>query len=235
LWDWNTGILGQKLAEKTSVSLSEFFFNHRMVFLLAAILSMIIGSPFLDEIFYYGVIPDIFITIIFILGIYSISLKKKHIYIALVMATPMLMGIWSSYLFKNIKLYFFGELFGALFVGFVIGLLIKFIFNEKEVTKEVIYAAVVVYLLIAMMWSFTYFILDYFYPGSFSIPEGPSRGVYRFLYFSFVTITTLGYGDVTPLTQKASSLVILEAVTGQMYLVIVVAWLVGMHVSRRSR
>ena len=136
---------------------------------------------------------------------------------------------------RKLKRFVVGELFGALFIGFVISLLIKYIFNEKEVTKEVIYAAVVVYLLMAIMWSFTYFILEYFYPGSFSIPEGPSRGVYRFLYFSFVTITTLGYGDVTPLTQKASSLVILEAVTGQMYLVIVVAWLVGMHVSRRSR
>ncbi|MGD9259424.1 MAG: potassium channel family protein, partial [Desulfobacterales bacterium] len=58
---------------------------------------------------------------------------------------------------------------------------------------------------------------------------------FRFLYFSFVTITTLGYGDITPLTRKASSLVMLEAVTGQMYLVVVVAWLVGMHVSHRSK
>ncbi len=223
------------MEKKPSVLLSEFFFNHRMVFLLATILSMIIGSPFLDEIFHYGIIPDIFITIIFIVGIYSISREKKHIYISLGLAAPMFIGVWSSYLYQNIKLFIVGELFGALFVGFVISLLIKFIFNQKKVTKEVIYAAVVVYLLMAMMWSFSYLILEYFYPGSFSVSEGPSRGVYRFLYFSFVTITTLGYGDVTPLTQKASSLVILEAVTGQMYLVIVVAWLVGMHVSRRSR
>ena len=223
------------MTKKTSVSLSEFFFNYRMIFLLVAILSMIIGSPFLDDIFHYGVIPDIFTTIIFILGIYAISRKKKHIYIALVMAIPMFFGIWSSYLFHSLILFIGGQLFGALLIVFVISLLIKFIFNQKEVTKEVIYAAVVVYLLMAMMWSFAYLILEYFYPGSFSVPEAQTRSSYQYLYFSFVTITTLGYGDVAPLTQKASSLVILEAVTGQMYLVVIVAWLVGMHVSRRSK
>jgi hypothetical protein len=223
------------MAKKNALVLFEFFSRHRIVFLLAAILSMIIGSPFLDELFHYAVIPDIFITIIFILGIFAISRKKLHIYIALFLAIPMFSGIWFSYLYQNIILFVIGELFAALLVGFIIGLLINFIFNEKEVTKEVIFAAVVVYLLMAMMWAFAYLILEYFHPGSFSVPEGPSRDTFRFLYFSFVTITTLGYGDIGPLTQKASSLVILEAVTGQMYLVIVVAWLVGMHVSRRSR
>jgi hypothetical protein len=57
----------------------------------------------------------------------------------------------------------------------------------------------------------------------------------RFEYLSFVTITTLGYGDITPITDKASALVIIEAVVGQIYLVVLVAWLVGMHVSQKSK
>ncbi|CAB1062582.1 Potassium channel protein [Olavius sp. associated proteobacterium Delta 1] len=203
--------------------------------LLAAILGMIIGSPFLDDIFHYAVIPDIFITIIFILGIYAISHKKLHIYIAVALAIPMFIGVWSAYIFKSPYLAVLGHFFGALLIGFVIGLLIKLVFNEKEITKEAIFAAVVVYLLMAMMWSNAFLILEFFYPGSFSIPESPSLDPFQFLYFSFVTITTLGYGDVAPLTHKASSLVILEAVTGQIYLVVIVAWLVGMYVSRRSK
>jgi hypothetical protein len=174
-------------------------------------------------------------TTILIFGIYAISREKKHIYIALIMAIPMFGAIWISRLGGDIDFYATGELFGAFFVGFLISILIRFIFSQKEVSKEVIFAAVVVYLLMALMWSFAYFILDFFYPGSFTFPETSSANLYRYLYFSFVTITTLGYGDVAPLTQKASSLVILEAVTGQIYLVVIVAWLVGMHVSRRSR
>jgi voltage-gated potassium channel Kch len=57
----------------------------------------------------------------------------------------------------------------------------------------------------------------------------------HFQYFSFVTITTLGYGDVIPITDKASVLAMMEALIGQIYLVVLVAWLVGMHVSRRSK
>jgi len=57
----------------------------------------------------------------------------------------------------------------------------------------------------------------------------------RFEYFSFITITTLGYGDITPVTDKATALALIEAVVGQIYLVVLVAWLVGMHVSRRSK
>ena len=71
------------MAKKTSGSLSEFFFNHRIIFLLVAILSLIIGSPFLNQVFRYGVIPDILLTIIFILGIHAISRTKKAVYIAL--------------------------------------------------------------------------------------------------------------------------------------------------------
>ena len=147
----------------------------------------------------------------------------------------MFLSIWSSYLFESLNLFALGELFGALFAGFVIILLIKFIFIERDVTKEVIYAAVVIYLLIGIMWSFFYFILDFFHPGSFSFPEVEPPSAYRYLYFSYVTLTTLGYGDVAPLTPKGGSLVILEAIVGQIYLVVIVAWLVGMHVSIRSR
>ena len=57
----------------------------------------------------------------------------------------------------------------------------------------------------------------------------------RFEYFSFITITTLGYGDITPVTDKATALALIEAVVGQIYLVLLVAWLVGMHVSQRAK
>ncbi|MEE9537304.1 MAG: potassium channel family protein, partial [Desulfobacterales bacterium] len=56
-----------------------------------------------------------------------------------------------------------------------------------------------------------------------------------YLYFSLVTITTLGYGDITPIGRQVTSLAVLEAVTGQIYLVVVVAWFVGMYVSRKSK
>jgi len=79
-------------------------------------------------------------------------------------------------------------------------------------------------------------ILELMIPGSFAFPDKSFRAeTMQFEYFSFVTITTLGYGDIIPLSNKASALALLEALIGQVYLVVLVAWLVGMHVSRRSK
>ncbi len=97
-------------------------------------------------------------------------------------------------------------------------------------------AAVVTYLLMALMWSFAYALLEFYQPGSFNSLEGLTRDSRQFfLYYSFVTLTTLGFGDITPLTEKAKALTILQAFIGQIYLVVILAWLVGMHVSRKSR
>ena len=223
------------MSEKTSASLTGFFSKNRFIFLLAAILGLIIGKPLLAGFFKYRFIPDALLTIIFVAAIHAISQKRRHIFIALGLVLPMFAATWSYYWLNSLEVVIIGQIFGVLFVGFAIRCLIRFIFNEKEVTKEVIYAAVVVYLLMAITWAFAYMILEFFYRGSFSYPAGQTPDYFHFLYFSCVTITTLGYGDVLPLSQEAGSLAILEAVTGQIYLVVVVAWLVGMHVSRRSR
>jgi voltage-gated potassium channel Kch len=85
----------------------------------------------------------------------------------------------------------------------------------------------------ALAWSFIFGVVESLNPGSFSIPDIEGISTSRsFLYYSFVTITTLGYGDITPVTSLARSLCVLEAVIGQLYLVVQVAWLVGVHVSQ---
>ena len=223
------------MGEKTSASLFAFFQKNRIIFLLGAILGLIIGKPLLAGFFKYRYIPDVLLTIIFVAAIHAISQNRKHIFISLILVLPMFAGIWSYYWLQSIVIVMAAQICGVFFVGYAIMCLIRFILNEKEVTKEIIYASVVVYLLLAITWAFVYLILEFFHQGSFSYPAGQIPDFFHFLYFSFVTITTLGYGDVLPLTQEASALAILEAVTGQMYLVVVVAWLVGMHVSRRSR
>jgi len=127
-------------------------------------------------------------------------------------------------------------IFGALFYGYTVLNILHIVVKSEEVTRETIFAAVVAYLLIALMWAYLYMILEIVIPGSFSVPERSIRAeTMQFEYFSFVTITTLGYGDIIPLTNKASALALLEALIGQIYLVVLVAWLVGMHVSSKAK
>jgi hypothetical protein len=73
----------------------------------------------------------------------------------------------------------------------------------------------------------------FLFPGSFSIADSQILDPHSpFLYYSFVTITTLGYGDIFPVSSAAKSAAILEALIGQLYLVILVVWLVGVHISQ---
>jgi hypothetical protein len=172
-----------------------------------------------------------FITAILISGTYAAS-KKIYITItAASLALPMLVSIWISHFVDMPSLVFMGDCFGIAFIAFLVVVILSFIFSEHEVTINVIYASIVVYLLIAIMWAFIYLVLESIHPGSFATGEGQIEvGRRLYIYYSFVTITTLGYGDVTPTTDLANSFSFLEAVTGQLYIAILIARLVGIHI-----
>ena len=86
------------------------------------------------------------------------------------------------------------------------------------------------------MWAFFYTFLELVDPASFNIDlSQPEDYLLVFQYYSFVTITTLGYGDITPVTEVAKAFSALEAVVGQLYLVIIVAWLVSTYKPDKKR
>lgn len=174
-----------------------------------------------------------FITAILISGTYVAS-KKTYITItAASLALPMLASIWTSHFVEMPFLAFVGDCFGIAFIAFLVVVILSFIFSEQEVTINVIYASIVVYLLIAIMWAFIYPVLENIHPGSFAIGEGQIEvGRRLYIYYSFVTITTLGYGDITPITDLANTFSFLEAITGQLYVAILIARLVGIQIAQ---
>ena len=105
------------------------------------------------------------------------------------------------------------------------------LFLVDEVDKQVIVGSILGYLMIGLGYTFLCAILLSFVPDSFNTPDS-FESAYNFVYFTFVTMSTLGYGDITPNTPQAKSLSILIAVTGQFYMLIVVAAIVGKFVSK---
>ena len=210
--------------------------ERRFFILLVLILFTIVLTPFLDQFIETRILMDFFLTTIFIFIIFAIRSKRHHVIVASILALPLIVSTWSFYFFEFTHIGLLTRIFSALFFGYAVIIILQTIVRSTEITREIIFAAVVAYLLIALMWAFLYMILELVIPGSFSIPESSIRQeTMRFEYFSFITITTLGYGDITPLSDRASALALLEALIGQIYLVVLVAWLVGMHVSRRTR
>ena len=224
------------MAKSTFVTHRQKFSENRFLILLVLILSTIVLTPFLDHFLETKILMDIFLTVLFFSIIFAVKSKRSHLIIASILVLPLILSTWSIYFYDSTHLSLLTRIFGALFFGYAVIIILQMIARSTDITRETIFAAVFAYLLIALMWAFLYMILEMVEPGSFSFPDKSIRAeIMHFEYFSFITITTLGYGDIIPLTSKASALALLEAIIGQIYLVVLVAWLVGMYVSNRSK
>lgn len=104
------------------------------------------------------------------------------------------------------------------------------IFRPGRVTHVRIQGAIAVYLLFGIAWAHAYHITAILHPGSFAFQSGELSTVADWFYYSFITLTTVGYGDITPTAQIARTLAVGEALTGQLYLAVLIARLVAMEI-----
>lgn len=103
------------------------------------------------------------------------------------------------------------------------------VFASGTVTADRIMGAVALFLLLGIAWAVAYELVAVNVPGAFSARDREGTGPQRWFYFSFVTLTTVGYGDITPVARIAQSLATLEALVGQLYPAIILARLVSLH------
>ncbi len=207
----------------------------RFLFLLVSILLLLALQPFLAGFAGLSRLLNIFLTAVLISAVYAVSNKKQTAIIGLLLATPMFLGMWSHQLVTMPRLHLLSHGFGVLFLGYIVIQVLNYIFRAKQISRDVIYGALVVYLLLGLLWGFAYALLEGLQPGSFKIPIGQVQEIRElFLYYSFITLTTLGYGDITPLSTSANSLSLLEAVIGQFYLAVLVARLIGLHIAHSN-
>lgn len=132
-----------------------------------------------------------------------------------------------------------------LFLIAVTGAVLYRVLRQGPITPQRIQGAVAVYLMLGLIWALAYSLVFLCDPTSFGIghsPEGEldfgeiqTHGMSRLIYFSFVTMTTLGYGDIAPHGRPAENLAILQALTGQIYLVVIMARLVSLAVTTRDQ
>jgi len=205
----------------------------RFLLLLITLLGLVVIEPFLFEFTRLNFLLDIFLSAILFSSIFAVSEKKQTAVIAVLLAVPKFATTWAFTFITHPLLYLFDSLFGIIFMAYIIILLLAHIFKQEEVSLETIYGAIVVYILIGLMWAFLYHMTEIIHPHSFTFATELALDHKKSLfYFSFVTLTTLGYGDIAPISGPAKSLAMLEAITGQMYIAVLIARLVGTHISQ---
>ena len=191
-----------------------------------------------------SILPDNALTITFLRFIFVVNLllvvrtfevtkKVKRIfqYLAILVIFIDLLTLEEPSNLLTICLQFIHLLITSLFMLLAIVFLIKKLFQDKKVDLATIQGGVSVYFLLGFLWFFWYKILYLIEPDSFSLISANGSNQYELLYFSFTTLTTLGYGDISPVNNFAMTLTNFEAIVGQMYPVIFIARLVSLYES----
>jgi len=203
--------------------------------LLLTLVLLILLQPLVDTMIGKYIIEAIFVVVLFA-GLRAIEIRKGLLRFEVLL---MLVGL---------ILYFAGTLLGhemmiiislacrIIFLGLIALTILIHLFHARKVSEDTLAGAVCVYLLIALVFGQCYLLIEFLVPESFSftLAHGRmhlwlSREFYPFFYFSMVTMTTIGYGDMVPVSTMARTFATMEGVLGQVYLTILVARLVGMH------
>ena len=216
--------------------------RYKYEMLLAAQILLSAISPLFSASVYGRLVLDLAITAVFMTAIFVISSTRKHFIVGMILMIPPLVLTWGVKLYQVPALEYIALLGAALFFAYVASLILIDIFRSKMVTLDLIAGGICVYLFFGNICGMIYAFIGRIDPDAFSIPEltasyiGDNIGdVSSAMYFSFVTLTTLGYGDITPLNAFARTLAYLEAAIGQFYLTVLIASLVGIHISSSDK
>ena len=129
-----------------------------------------------------------------------------------------------------------GILLTASVLAFLIycgALILLSLLRIREVTANEIFAAVNLYLILGFIWAYAYILMHVHDPSSFRMVSAGHGESLDLVFFSFVTLTTLGYGDITPATSATQMLAVIEAILGNLYVGVVVTYLLSIHISQK--
>jgi len=200
------------------------------IFLGVLVLTVFVIPSFDPAYIYSRLAGDVTYSIILICAV-AIAWGMPRLFTLSACLGVLALGVrWAAWWFQSGDFELVREITTLLSVGLVCWILIVQVFRPGNVTHVRVQGAIAVYLLLGLGWAQAYKIVSYLRPDSFqSAVANFSSGV-NWHYFSFVTLTTLGYGDIVPIRPLARSLAIGEALTGQLYLTVLIARLVALEV-----
>jgi hypothetical protein len=203
----------------------------RCSYVLLALLFIILLYPALVDWAWGRLVIGLLLSVIIVAIAYAIGRSPRHFHVALIIAVTFLTLQWIYIISDDRIVFLFGVITLITFMGFAIAHLFIYLMRHGEVTGDKLHAALTIYLLGAFLWAGMYALLNHIEPGSFLVnfERGRQPDFYDLLYFSFTTLTSTGYGDLTPATRRAQSLAILEQIAGVFYVAVLIARLAGLY------
>jgi hypothetical protein len=224
--------------------LASLYFRWRYLVLLGTLLLVLVVQPVL---FGFSTPPqlfDVFLMLVTVALLLSFSPEKNRLLVALAFGIPTGLLLLGGHLQagpSGSTAVLIGHCLAILFYFWGAVVIVASLFRRQALTPDSVFGAICGYLLLGMAWGVLCSMLDTAWPDSFAVGSRLAEQVHAdqsrvplFTYYSFVTLTTVGYGDVTPLSTPARTCAWLEALTGQFYLAVLVAGLVGALLSKKS-
>ncbi len=219
--------------------------------LLLAIVSLIAVRPFLGDTGAGAIVFSLAVLLVLLVALLTIQVddlvgergallaqRRRRTFIGWALAVPAVAERLLLFFRPSPWLVLVGSFSWLLFFAYVTWSQLRSLLKQREVTGETISMSISIYLLLGLSWGLLYIVIFTRHPEAFSF--GSSPGVTEqhafpiFIYFSLTTLSTIGFGDITPLTLQARYAAVAEGITGQFYLAILVARLVGLQMSQSA-
>jgi len=212
-------------------------------FLLSGLLLLFLFIPILHS--FPGLAEDSFVMRVglpagysglMLLGVWSLQEENRLFRLGMALAVLSVVFSVSAIIYSNLVFRLCLNLTVLSFSAISAVIVVRHVFGGATVDRNLLFGAMCVYLLIGLIWAILYGLIVQFWPGSFNGLANPGGTVTmdNLLYYSFVTLAGLGYGDITPLAPLARTLAYMEVIAGQLYIAIMLAGLVGIFLNERS-
>jgi hypothetical protein len=212
-------------------------YRYAVAWFLGALALMFIITPVIEGLKYGNHIEAGALTAVLLFAVLAVGNRGISLLLAILLVIPAVTLRWINHLRPDLVAPEFWLVPALVFTVFVIMHLFGFILRSPRVDSEVLCAAMAGYLMVALLWSLVYILIADLIPGSFVFSVGPpSEHVmkgFTALYFSFVTLCTVGYGDIVPVSGMARAMAMMEAAVGVFYVATFISRLVAIYSSER--
>jgi len=203
--------------------------RHSVAWFLGTLVFMFTTAPFIENLPNGSLMDAVLLTVVLGAAVLAVGGRRRTLLLASVLVAPVVGARWLHHFGLRDGIYSFHIAAFLVFMAFVVFQFLRFILRSPRINSEVLCAAVATYLLLGLLWAAAYTLVARLVPGSFSgvAVGGPPLHGFDALYFSLITLTTVGYGEIAPASGPARMLSMMEAVTGTMYMAVLVARLVS--------
>lgn len=219
-------------------------FRSSAVQFLGTLILMLVAAPFLDDLKHGEAIEVALMTLVLVTGVLAVGRSHRTLVLAVVLALPAVLARWIGHFHPDWVPPEVHTITALVFIGFVEFELLHFIFRARRVNSDVLCAGISGYLLLGILFMLAFRLVSFLNPAdaahagafSFNIAGASAHDLSRFeaYYFSFITLSTVGYGDITPLSHGARTLAMTEAMTGTLYMAVLISRLVALYSSENQ-